>query len=47
MGTDLYKQDLGSIPPVSRLWRVAPDAQKSPVPSWERGAGGSQNLVNL
>ena len=43
MGTDLYKQDLGSIPPVSRLWRVAPDAQKSPVPNWERGTGGSQN----
>ena len=30
MGTDLYKQDLGSIPPVSRLWRVAPDALDIP-----------------
>ena len=45
MGTDLYKQDLGSIPPVSRLWRVAPDAQKSPVPSWERGTGGISKQI--
>ena len=47
MGTDLYKQDLGSIPPVSRLWRVAPDAQKSPVPNWERGTGGVLNNPSI
>lgn len=47
MGTDLYKQGLGSIPPVSRLWRVAPDAQKSPVPNWERGTGGRSTCPSL
>ena len=42
MGTDLYKQDLGSIPPVSQLpARQSPDAhERLRTPSWERGVRG-------
>lgn len=47
MGTDLYKQGLGSIPPVSRLWRVAPDAQKSPALRGNTEPGGFQKHLPI
>ena len=42
MGTDLYKQDLGSIPPVSHLpARPSPGAhERLRTLSWERGVRG-------
>lgn len=48
MGTDLYKQDLGSIPPVSRLPARHPLTRlKPPVPNWERGTGGRSTCPSL